>query len=326
MVTASVLYHLHSTEPLFKRCISMSGTPLMLQALSPEVAEEACTPIMRDFGLENVSSEERIKALRTASPETLVSQTPMTVPLLPFLDGDIVTAQTTFAKLATKDHANLPGMQWCKHLMIGDCQHDGTVFHFQGLAQRKSGIAGAITSSFHSNLPTFTANAILQAYRITPSTPDDEAMQRIFDLATDIAYAAPALAYARSFPGKTFIYHFNETNPWEGMFKGKSTHMLDAAFLFQHFNDYMKPKVQEVAKVLATDIIKFANGVRPWAEFEEGDGKVRTFGPSEKSVVGMVDKNGWGDGRRDVLWKMSEKGEADLDEVMGAWNMFIAGK
>jgi carboxylesterase type B len=325
MTIASVLFHLHSAEPLFKRCISMSGTPIMLQALSQEVVETSYTSIIREFGLEGASAEERINALRTAFPEELVSKTPLTIPLLPYLNGDIIPERATFATLAAKDHANLPGMQWCDQLMIGDCQHDGTVFHFQGLAQRKAGIAGTITSSFYTHLAPAAAHAVLEAYNITPSTPDNEAMQRIFDLATDIAYAVPALTYTRSFQGKTYAYHFNELNPWDGAFKGKSTHMLDVAFLFQHYNEYMAPKAQEVAKAIATDFIRFVNGVQPWAEFDEGERKVRTYGPSEKKVIGAVDENGWGNDRRDVLWKMSEKGEVDLDDLMSAWNIFIAG-
>jgi hypothetical protein len=298
----------------------------MLQALSAEVTEMSYASIIREFGLEDASVEERIETLRTASPENLVSKTPMSVPLLPFLDGDIVPEQITFTKLASKDHTDLSGVQWCEQLMIGDCQHDGTVFHFQSLAQWREGIATRLCTSLHSNLPMSCANAVLQAYNITPSTPDDDAMQNIFDLATDIAYTAPALAYACSFPGKTYAYHFNEPNPWDGMFTGKCTHMLDAAFLFQHFNEHMKHRAQRVAKELAFDFIMFANGVQPWAEFEHGEGKARTYGPSEKSIVGVVDVHGWGNGRRHLLWKLSEKGEVDIDEVIVAWNMFIAGR
>lgn len=314
----------------------------MLRALSPAAAEMSYTSIMKEFGLEEASAEERIEAIRMASPEELVSKTPMSVPLLPLLESDIlpklsvpplpsqddtiVPEQMTFEKLAAKDHANLPGMQWCDSLMIGDCQHDGAVFYFMGLSQRAANIATTLCTSLHANLPPTSARAILQAYNITPSTPDDDAMQRIIDLATDIAYVAPTLAFARSFPGKTFYYQFNEPNPWIGAFEGKSTHMLDAAFLFQHFNEHMASGAQEVAKSLAEDFVKFANGGEPWAEFDEGMGQVRTYGPSEKSTIGAVDNNGWGNGRRDVLWKLSEEGKVDLDEVIVAWNMFIAGR
>ncbi|KAH5347573.1 hypothetical protein HBI33_223380 [Parastagonospora nodorum] len=320
---SSVLYQLHSKEPMFKRCISMSGTPLMLRPLPLPVAETSYASIVQAFGLENASTSERVQRLRTVSPEDLVANTALSVPLLPVLDGDILPEATTFAKLASHDHASLPGMQWCESLMIGDCQHDGTVFFFMGLSQRKDGIATALTTFLHANLATSATQSVLEAYSITASTEDTDALKCIMELATDIAYIAPALAWARSFPGKSYYYQFNEPNPWDGMFKGHSTHMLDAAFLFQHFNDELSPEALEVATTLAQDFVRFANGVEPWSEFDEKMGMVRTYGPGK---IGIIGNNGWESGRRDVLWKLSEEGKVDLDDLIGAWHMFIAGK
>ncbi|KAH7393872.1 putative carboxylesterase [Phaeosphaeria sp. MPI-PUGE-AT-0046c] len=340
---ASVLYQLHSKEPLFKRCISMSGTPIMLKPLPLPVAEMAYTSILEAFGLENASAEERINKLKAVTPEKLVEKTPMSVPLSPISDGDIlprlsvphlpsqgcgvVSGITTFANLGAMDHESLPGMSWCKELMIGDCQHDGNVFLFMSLAQRKAGIANALSASLRANLPASACDAVLQAYGIEPASDDDKAMKLIIDLGTDIAYAAPALAYARSFPGKTFYYQFNEPNPWDGVFKGNSTHMLDAAFLFQNFNNHMPSEAQEVAKGLAVDFVHFVHGKSPWVEYNQDQGRVRAYGPSDKkSTVEVVDKNGWGSGRRDILWRLSEEGMVDLDQLSVAWDMFIAGR
>jgi hypothetical protein len=303
----------------------MSGTPIMLKPLSLEVAEVSYASIMKELGLEDASPDTRIQKLRTIEPEELVEKTPMDVPLLPVLDGDTVPRTTTFATLATSI-ASVPGMTWCENLVIGDCQHDGNVFFFMGLAQRKAGIASALTASLHANLPLSTAKAVLDTYKILPSTNDDEAMKRIIDLGTDVAYVAPALAYARSFPGKTYHYHFNEPNPWDGQFEGYSTHILGAALLFQNFNEHLSVKVQKVAKALALDFVKFAHGVKPWDGFDKETGRVRTYGPSGAGMVGVVENNGWGDGRRDVLWRLSEEGTIDLDQLSIAWDMFIAGK
>jgi hypothetical protein len=306
----------------------MSGTPVMLKPLPLTVAEIGYTSIIKEFGLGNSSTEERIERLKTMDPEELVAKTPRNAPSLPWLDGDILPAdeRTTFAKLEAMDHEGLPGMKWCEEMMLGDCQHDGNVFLFVGLAQRKVGIAAALTTSLRVNLPVSAAEAVLSAYGISSTTEDDEAMKRIIDLVTDIAYVAPALAYARSFPGKAYYYHFNELNPWDGMFKGCSTHMLDAAFLFQNCNEHMPAGAQEVAKGLATDFVKFAHGMQPWKQLKKGAGNVRTYGPSEKNSVGMAGNNGWGNGRRDVLWKLSEDGKVDLDQLSVAWDMFIGGK
>ncbi|KAF2827372.1 alpha/beta-hydrolase [Ophiobolus disseminans] len=320
-VTA-VLYQFHSEEPLFQRCISMSGTPIMLKPLPLPVTEMVYETIMTELGLQDAPVDERIQRLRSIEPQELVEKTPMTVPLLPSLDDEIVPEATTFAKLANND---VPGWKWCEELMIGDCQHDGNVFLFMGLAQRKAGIAKALMTSLHNSLPTDAAAAVLDAYGIRSTTADDEGMDQSINLATDIAYVAPALAYARAFPGETYYYHFNEPNPWDGPFKGSSTHMLDATFLFQNFNEHMSDVAKEVAKSLAAAFIKFANGMKPWADFEETR-SVRTYGPSDKSIVSVAENNGWGNGRRDALWKLGEAEKVDLDSLSAAWDMFIAGK
>lgn len=320
----------------------MSGTPIMLKPLPLAVAEMAYASIIEAFGLQNASAKERIERLKTATPEELVEKTPMSVPLLPFLDedvlpalsipplpsqdGEIVSGTTTFAKLAARDHENLPGMTWCEELMIGDCQHDGSVFLFMGLAQRKAGIADALATSLQTHLAAAAADAVLRSYGIGTTKDDDEAMKLVIDLATDIAYVTPALAYARSFPGKAFAYQFDEPNPWEGRLKGMSTHMLDAAYLFQNFNLKMSQEAQQVAKAIAVDFVKFAHGKSPWVVFDSTEGQVRTYGPSGKVTVDVVSDNGWDSGRRDILWKLSEEGKIDLDELSVAWNMFITGR
>jgi carboxylesterase type B len=320
-----VLYQLQSKEPLFKRCISMSGTPIMLKPLLLEVAEVSYALIMKELGLENASPETRIQKLRTIEPEELVEKIPMGIPLLPVLDGDIVLQPITFAKLAMSAAA-VPDPTWCEDLIIGDCQHDGNVFFFMGLAQQKSDIASALTTSLHVNLPAAAANAVLDAYNLCYATGDNEAMKRIIDLGTDIAYAGPALAYARSFPGKAYYYQFNEPNPWDGQFEGCSTHMLDAAFLFQNYSKHLSNDAHRVGRALALDFVKFANGVKPWDEYDKEVGQVRMYGPSITSVVDIVKNNGWTKGRRNTLWELSDKGTIDLDQLSIAWDMFVARK
>ena len=117
---AAVLSHLYSVEPLFKRAISMSGTSIMLKPLPLPVTEMAYSSIMNALGLENASVEERIERLTTISAEELVEKTPMTVPLVPFLDGDIIPDTTTFAKLRSRDEprtASTPSLKWCEELI-----------------------------------------------------------------------------------------------------------------------------------------------------------------------------------------------------------------
>lgn len=88
-------------------------------------------------------------------------------------------------------------------------------------------------------------------------------------LATDIAYRLPAVRSANAFKGKSLEYRFTQGNPWEGMFKGKSTHMPDATFLFQNFNEHMNDEENETDRRLAGDFLQFARG-KAGAEWEEG--------------------------------------------------------
>lgn len=193
-----------------------------------------------------------------------------------------------------------------------------------GLTERKSGIASALHTSLTEDLGTSPAEAVLQAYSITPTTPDDAAMQSVINLATDITYYAPALSFVRSWPGNTFYYHFNEPNPWEGAFKGSSTHMLDAAFLFQNFGEKTGGKEREIGIALAKDFIKFTNGIKPRDDYNGAKGNVKVFGPSQVKTSDVVEDNGWGHGRRDALFKLQEAGQVDLDVLSGAWDLFVA--
>ncbi|KAF2033312.1 alpha/beta-hydrolase [Setomelanomma holmii] len=338
---ASVLYQLHSNESLFDRAISMSGTPVMLKPLPTTMAEMSYASILENFGLEKATASERIEKLKTASPEEIVGKAPLSVPLLPLLedalvsklsvphlphqDNLVVPVRTTFASLAASDES-IPGFKWCESLMIDSTHHDGSIFLFMGLAQRNAGIAAALVKSLRNNLPADAATVVLDAYGITPATEDDEAMQRTINLATDIAYAAPTLTYARPFSGKSYLFNFDDLNSWDGPVKGMSTHMLDAAHLFQNFNEHLSEGAQKVAEALGADFVRFANGIEPWVEYIKAEGEVRVYGPSEERVVGIVGENGWGQSRRDTLWRLEESGKVDLDALSVAWDMFVAGR
>ncbi|KAJ4348577.1 uncharacterized protein N0V89_009955 [Didymosphaeria variabile] len=317
----AVLTQLFSKKPLFKRAISMSGTPLMLKPLSLDVAESTYQAIIAALGLNDASVEERIQRLISIAPEELVEKTAMKALLAPFLDDDVLPEAITFEKLASG--LDVPGMKWCEELMIGDCRHDGNVTFFMGLGSRTQNLAADLYTSLSASLGAASAIAVLEAYGIRLSTSDDAALQATIDLATDIVYAAPALSLAQAWPGKTYAYHFNEGNPWEGQFKGMATHMLDAAFLFHNYNERMDKGVKDIARAFARAVVAFANGMVPWREFDEDHGSVKIFGGGE--VDRMVGSNGWANGRRDTLFRLAEEGKVDLDGLSVAWDKFLAG-
>lgn len=193
-----------------------------------------------------------------------------------------------------------------------------------GLSNRTKDLGYVLDQSLSSSLGAESANAILEAYGIARDTPDNVALERTIRLATDILYACPTLSYARAWSGKRYVYQFNQDNPWEGQFQGLATHMLDAAFLFQNYNEKMGSQGKAVARTLAKGFVAFANGVAPWDQFEEADEAVKVFGGTE--VERVVQSKEPDMGRSNRLFELAKAGKVSLDTLSSAWDEFLAGK
>lgn len=325
----STVSHLYSTEPLFKRCISVSGTPLMLAPLPASATDIGYDMVIKSLGLDLVSAAERITKLLTIPAEELIAKVPQTVPMMPFTDGNIIPGPPTFEIVSSaSEHNDLPtpGRKWCESLMIGDCQFDGQIFSLMLLSHRKKDIAKAFCTSINNSFSSepSVAQAIFQSYNIEPATPDEPAMMSIIQFGTDINYFAPAVAYAEGWPGTAYYYQFNEPNPWDGPFKGYATHALDVAYLFQNFNEKLTAEQQAVAKAFAEDVVRFANGEAPWKAFTKKEGGTRVYGPSSIQTAAIVQDKGVGKTRKDTVYSLAEK--VGLDGLGAAWVAFIQGR
>jgi carboxylesterase type B len=199
------------------------------------------------------------------------------------------------------------------------------------LAHRKSGIAESFCKSILrslTHLPPGAAKKLLRAYNIHPALDDTLALRSILNFATDIGYLAPAVSLAQGWPGTAYLYHFNEPNPWDGGWKGDATHVLDVAFLFQNYNEFLPPPQREAAVRFAGDVIRFANGEAPWPAFEAGRQGAMVYGPSQEacraSFVPYTEGiAGQRCGRRTTIFELME--EFSLDELAACWGDFLAG-
>lgn len=100
------------------------------------------------------------------------------------------------------------------------------------------------------------------------------------NFATDISFYAGTVSFSRGWGPKCHAFFINERNPWPGMFQGEATHILDAALLFQNFNDELPPAMRASAERYATDILAFTSGRAPWVG-RDGEGQgVKVYGPS----------------------------------------------
>lgn len=330
----SVTMLLCSEEPLMKRCLSTGGAVLLMPPIPLDVAESSYEKVIQVFGLSDKSPEERIKALLGVPLDDLWQKVPMGTPLLPVMDGEIVPGQVSFDSVSSREESAsfpMPGRKWCESLMIGESQLDANILAYMGLDQRNPGIAQKFTDSVQKTLASHSeaATELLSSYDITPTTPDDDALLSILRFASEISFYAPARAFAKGWPGKFYLYHFNEGIPWPGRFQGEAGHILDVAYLFQNYNEHLSDGQRKVARAYAEDFIKFVNGEDPWrAVGREGAGEMnaRVYGPSSDGVTSRYVEDGAPNkvGRNERLLKLGET--FGLDNIMAAFQNFFQGR
>jgi hypothetical protein len=189
------------------------------------------------------------------------------------------------------------------------------------LGPRVAGIGKPFCDSIHKTLGD-QGTKLLEAYGINPDLSDTDALYKILQFSTDISFFAPTITFAKGWPGKSYVYRFNEPNPWDGEWKGEAGHVFDCAYLFQNYNESLDTAQKDVAVRFAGDFIKFMNGKSAWAPFETKEG-AQVYGPSENGVSseyveGIASQKS---GRRNTVYEL----DIPLDVLGAAWSAFFTG-
>lgn len=188
------------------------------------------------------------------------------------------------------------------------------------LGGKKAGCASAFSKAVREALPADQATALLHSYAISDDDGVDQSWLSILSFATDINFYAPALALAKSWDGKAYLYHFNEANPWDGPWKGYATHVLDVAYLFLNYAEHLSPAHGALASTFARDVITFVNGQAPWPAFDSTQPAARVYYSGEaggKTASSVVPE------RREACSKLTE--QSSLDALSGSWTKVMIG-
>ena len=150
------------------------------------------------------------------------------------------------------------------------------------LMGRKDHIGSHFRTSISASLTSFPGQAqqLFDAYNIHEDTPDDQAIRSCLGFCTDIAFYASAATITKAWPSQAYLYHFNVPNPWDGPNKGEVSHILDVAFLFQNFNQYLTKDLSAVARKFALHFISFVNGREPYPPQLHDRPGVQVYGSS----------------------------------------------
>ncbi|KAI0121271.1 Alpha/Beta hydrolase protein [Xylariales sp. AK1849] len=324
----SCTLHLQSREPLFNQLVSMGGTSLLMKPLPPQIADVTYSSVLKIVGVNDaMTPKEQLKGLLNVNPETFLSSVGPDVPLLPIIDGDIITSKVTFAQWTGSDSSgSVPGTAWCRRVMLGDCQNDAMIMT-SALRPRRDGIAAAFKDTVTKYLSTQQSDLtpIYNGYNITSDIPDDEALLNILKYIHDIGFYAPTRILSQGWPKSAFLYHFNEPNPWEGPFKGQATHVLDVVFLFQNFNEYLDPEQVASAQHFGRDFITFVNGEEPYPVHDPNAGGAQVYGPHDQAGGTFVQSQHPVDyGRRALVWDLAK--QYDWDDLSLSVDMILAGQ
>lgn len=174
-----------------------------------------------------------------------------------------------------------------------------------------------------------TIRHILENYKISQDTPDEEAILSITDFMSDIIFHAPVLAFASGWRGNAYVYHFNEGNPWDGQWKDRANHILDVAYLFQNFREYLGPEENGVSVAFAEDLFKFCHGVVEWPAVTSGEisagFSARVYGPSHQGAIAGITNVPFGQEsrRRGILFDPTLN--ISLDQVANVFSIFQSG-
>ncbi|KAL4963609.1 putative carboxylesterase [Aspergillus stella-maris] len=328
---ASVTYHLNSAEPLFKRAIAMSGSYFLSQPLPYEAHEQNYQKAIVALGLSDTGSpQQRIEALLEMPAADIVAKLPPSVLAVPAIDGEIMPAAPSHAQAGSTASDVPVGKNWCEELMVGDAQIDASIIAFL-FPHTKENCAKKFLQALNTTISPNQSlvTKIAASYGITSeSAPDDEAYPNVLNFINDVLFFSPALTFASGWKGPAYVYYFNEPNPWEGQWKGRTNHILDLAYLFQNFREFLTLEQAAVGEAFATDFFKFCYGQVPWSAISKGtvrEGftarRYRSTG-SEGPATTVTEAFGERSQRRSNLFDVA--GEVSLDDLAKALNVFMA--
>ena len=203
------------------------------------------------------------------------------------------------------------------------------------LGHLKSGIKEKFPASIKSSFSSDPALAeqLLEAYHFTDSSvSEDAAFINFLEFSNDVSFFGATTAYARGWPHsstddpKVYTFFFNEPNPWDGLYKGRATHVLDVVFLFQNHNHNLSPAQLAAAEQMGLDWMRFVAGQVPWEAYTAEKRAAKVFGPSGgdngKATSKVVDGEGLENGRGKAILEIGDKvGWDRLNEIVGRFRL-----
>ncbi|KEQ98101.1 hypothetical protein AUEXF2481DRAFT_2085 [Aureobasidium subglaciale EXF-2481] len=282
------------TNPLYKRSIMFSGTPLTMPDKTP--AEHQTNFVAQakklDIDTGNLSSKQIAQRMIDCDVSKLrdlsyVGQPCVDTEMIPHKDH--ATQRDIFAGRARQ-------IDWLQSQIISSCGYDGSISNImmRGDDKRKDHARSFIKVAEEV---LHNPKKLLQIYGIQETTPDEEALEKICQFESDIGFFAPALAMVMGTAGKTATYFqlFDLGNPFSDLLEEKrfASHTWDIVALLGAYEDRLPDNYAEKIREWRERYIKYVvDDEAPWKNFEESERSamylVPSAGPSMEVELGAV--------------------------------------
>ncbi|KAH0276876.1 alpha/beta-hydrolase, partial [Aureobasidium melanogenum] len=281
-------------NPLYKRSIMFSGTPLTMPDKTHSEHQDnfLAQPKKLDIDTENLSSMQ--------IAEQMIKCDVSNIRDLGFVGAPCVNTEI----ISHKDHANqrdisagkVSQVSWLESQIISSCGYDGSISNImmRGDDSRKDHAKSFIKIAREV---LHNPEKLLQIYNIRETTPDEEALEKICQFESDIGFFSAALAVARGTADKTTTYFqlFDLGNPFPGLLEQNkfASHTWDIVALLGAYEDRLpEDYVKKIRKWRERYIRYIVDGEAPCSKFEKG-GKEAMFvvpnhGPADERTLESV--------------------------------------
>ncbi|KAG9647827.1 alpha/beta-hydrolase, partial [Aureobasidium melanogenum] len=281
-------------NPLYKRSIMFSGTPLTMPDKTHSEHQDNFIAQAKklDIDTENLSSMQ--------IAEQMIKCDVSKIRDLGFVGSPCVDTEV----IPHKDHANqcdiaagkVSQVSWLESQIISSCSYDGSISNImmRGDDSRKDHAKSFIKIAREV---LDNPEKLLQIYDIQETTPDEEALEQICQFESDIGFFSAALAVARGTADKTTTYFqlFDLGNPFPGPLEQEkfASHTWDIVALLGAYEDRLpEDYVKKIREWRARYIGYIVDGEAPWSKFDKG-GKEAMFvvpnqGPAKETTLESV--------------------------------------
>ncbi|KAF4632773.1 hypothetical protein G7Y89_g5342 [Cudoniella acicularis] len=270
--SGSLHMHILSGQPLFDRAILMSGTAPMMGPLPAQYIEPSWIKLCKNSGVLDQTSEVRLENLRSLPAEHLMQHCDPHASFIPIADDKLLPKSWRLGDAHPETR--------CKDIIIGDTHVEGIIF--DGLIRPlQNVIHDKIKAAFKTSADAemFCKIFSLGSAKMQEHVEFREAMRYLLSV---LMFHFPNLRIAETYPGKAYLYHFEEPSPYEGKSNGLPVHGQCAVYIYGTEREVWPETSQEISLNMARLWIDFANGKEPWGRFSTTE-KFMRFGPGAES-------------------------------------------